>query len=62
MTMLLEQHSSSQASGGGADSRRLMIRDVIMWGQSEVSPARRFAAWLALGWTLLIAVVLLLGP
>ena len=59
--MLLEQHSN-QASGGSPDSRRLMIRDVIMWGQAEVSPTRRLAAWVALAWTLAVAVLLLLGP
>ena len=68
MTMLLEQHSSSEAVasseavGGGPDTRRLMIRDVLMWGQSEVSPTRRLAAWIALAWTLAVAVMLLLGP
>jgi hypothetical protein len=62
MTMLLEQHSSNQASGGSPDSRRLMIRDLIMWGQAEVSATRRLAAWVALAWTLAVAVLLLLGP
>ena len=62
MKMLLEQHSSNQAGGGSPDSRRLLIRDMLMWGQSEVSPTRRLAAWIALAWTLAIAVILLLGP
>jgi hypothetical protein len=62
MKMLLEQHSSAEASGGSPDSHRLLVRDLLMWGQSEVSAARRVAAWLALAWTLVIAVLLLLGP
>jgi len=62
MTMLLEQHSSNQAGGGSADSRRLLFRDVVMWGHSEVSPTRRLAAWVALACTLGVVVMLLLGP
>ena len=61
--MLLEQHSSSEARGGGLGSRRLLVwaqTDIL--AQGEVSAVRRLAAWLALSVTLVIAVLLLLGP
>jgi hypothetical protein len=57
MTMLLEQHSSSSDVGGGGRSPRRLLA----WNQTEVSALRRAAAWLALGITILIFVLLLFG-
>ena len=61
MTMLLEQHSSSQASGGNRTSRRFVWAYTDVSTRSEVSAMRRLAAWTALGITLAICVLLLLG-
>jgi hypothetical protein len=55
MTMLLEQHSSSSDVGGGGRSPRRLLA----WNQTEVSTARRAAAWLALAITVAIFVLLL---
>jgi len=62
MAMLLEQHSSSEVSGGGPGSRRVLDwaqTDIL--AQGEVSVGRRLAAWVALGITLFITLLLLLG-
>ncbi len=61
MTMLLEQNSSSQASGGTRTSRRFVWGYADLWTQTEVSAVRRFAAWLALAVSVAVAVLLLLG-
>jgi hypothetical protein len=57
MMMLLEQHSSSSDVGGGGRSPRRLLA----WNQTEVSALRRAAAWLAVGITVLVCVLLLLG-
>jgi hypothetical protein len=60
--MLIEQHSSSKAGGGTPSSRRLLMwAHTDVWGQGEVSPARRLAAWIALSITFAMAVLLALG-
>jgi len=60
--MLIEQHSSSEVSGGTPSSRRLLIfAQMDLWAQTEVSPTRRMAAWLALSITFAITMLLLLG-
>jgi hypothetical protein len=60
--MPIEQHSSSEVSGGAPSSRRLLLlAHTDIWGAGEVSAGRRLMAWLALGITLLIAVMLALG-
>jgi hypothetical protein len=62
--MLLEQHSkqhsSREASGGGAGSRRLPFQADI-WAGTEAPATQRLATWLALCIALAIGVLLLLG-
>jgi hypothetical protein len=60
---LIEQHSSSDVVSGGVPSARrlLLLAHLDIWGTGEVSTARRLAAWVALGVTLMIAVMLALG-
>jgi hypothetical protein len=58
--MLIEQHSSSEVGGGIPSSRRLLALAQID-GTGEVSPARQLAAWIALGITLAIMVLLAIG-
>jgi hypothetical protein len=61
--MLMEQHSSSgEVSGGIPSSRRLlMFAKMDLWAQTEVSPSRRLAAWVALSITVAITMILLVG-
>ena len=58
--MLLEQHSSSEASGASRGSRRRLARNVD-WNHGETPVAQRFVMWLAFSFTILIALILLLG-
>jgi hypothetical protein len=59
--LLIEQHSSSEVSGGTPSSRRLLWAYTDIWGAGEVSPTRGLAAWLALAVSLSMALLLLLG-
>jgi len=60
--VVIEQPSVRDAVGADVGSRRL-----LMWAQldltagTEVSTTRRLAAWVALGVTFMIALMLLLG-
>jgi hypothetical protein len=60
--LVIEQPSTRNAVGADVGSRRL-----LMWAQldlmagAEVSTTRRLTAWVALGITFLIALMLLLG-
>ena len=55
-----KQHSSREAGGGGASSRRLPFQAGI-WAGTEAPATQRLAAWIALSIALAIAVLLLLG-
>jgi hypothetical protein len=60
--MLIDEHSSIEVSGGIPSSRRLLvIAQMDLWARTEVSPARRLAAWCALSITFAISMMLLLG-